>query len=267
MCSSKLGKASDYDLCNQTWNAMSIQNFCGVALMSKTLGEAKLSQRWPSEDRAVGKGMQSLWYTSENMQNHLPSQPFYIYIANAMNGTTHTDIAHHSIYALNFAKYAELNKRGRLDYTVYYTDFAHMTKADRGMQRLKVIRPPGDLTNTLAYPPAALAASKTETITVAAAPGAAVAASPAAPGPAPAPFPAPAPAPEEFEPDSAVFNYLSSHSWREKIVGKDVDPVSLDERVLYACLAAGMGPFNGIVKVEENKTVPPLPKERSGTGG
>merc|ERR1719183_1227651 len=102
--------------------------------------------------------MESLWYASENMQNHLPAEPFYIYVANSKNGTGHTDVAHHAIYALNFAKYAEMNKRGRLDYTVYYTDFQGMTKADRGMQRLRVIRPAGELSSSLEYPEAAIAA-------------------------------------------------------------------------------------------------------------
>ena len=59
-----------------------------------------------------------IWYASENMQKHLPSDPFYIYAATSMNGTDSVDIAHHSIFALNFAKYAEMGKHGGQQYSV-----------------------------------------------------------------------------------------------------------------------------------------------------
>jgi hypothetical protein len=259
MCNSELGKASDYDLCNKTWNKMTLETYCGDALMSTTLNEVRRTQTWPRDNSDMGRGMESLWYASENMQNHLPAEPFYIYVANSKNGTGHTDVAHHAIYALNFAKYAEMNKQGRLDYTVYYTDFQGMTKADRGMQRLRVIRPAGELSSSLEYPDAAIAAAEVGAgIAVGSAPSAAES---IAPGPAPSPYPAPAPAPG-IDTESAVFNYLSSHEWREDVVGRDVDPVSLEERVLYACLAAGMGPFHGVVKVseEDKKNETKIPK-------
>merc|ERR1719356_851737 len=102
-----------------TWNKKTLDTYCGDALMSTTLNEVRKTQTWPRDD----SDMESLWYGSENMQRHLPAEPFYIYVANSKNGTGHTDVAHHAIYALNFAKYAEMNKQGRLDYTVYYTDF------------------------------------------------------------------------------------------------------------------------------------------------
>jgi hypothetical protein len=316
MCDSKLGQATDYDLCNEAWNKKSMEAFCGESLHSATLGEVRKSQLWkqdsekaddkekpqleddkevsadppqmqemetsshdeklaflqkPTEDKEIeansssaevkkkqkGNGdvnasseddmdrMEILWYTSQNMQKHLPSEPFYMYIANSRNGTSHTDVAHHSIYALNFAKYAEMGKQGGLEYTVYYTDFARMTKADRGMQRVQVSRMEVD--DNLTYPIGAVPAS-----TEFAAPGAPI---PAIPASLSSPLPAPAPAPAAGNTFiTEVYNYLSTHDWRESIVGNDVQAVSLDERVLYACLAVGMGPFHGVVRAEENTT-------------
>merc|ERR1719359_2556684 len=82
--------------------------------------------------------MEKLWYASENMQHHKPSDPFFIYVANSMNGTGIEDMSQHSVYALNFAKFAEMGEHGGHQYTVYYTDFAHMAEEDRGTKRLEV---------------------------------------------------------------------------------------------------------------------------------
>merc|ERR1719453_2561720 len=168
----------------------------------------------------------------------MPSDPFYIYVANSMNGTDSVDIAHHSVFALNFAKYAEMGKHGGHQYTVYYTDFAHMTEADRGMQRLEVVPAPGGLASTtsLEFPADAKAVQGPA--------GAAGRAPSAGLALAPAPVPAPAPGPEPEYPvaGNTVFNYLSTHGWREDFADK-VEAGSLEERVLYACMAAGVGPF------------------------
>jgi len=242
MCGSALGNTSDYELCNVEWNERSLREFCGEALKSATLGQARARQVWTQENNTeeLGKGMEKLWYASENMQHHLPSDPFYIYVSNSMNGTGPVDVSHHSIFALNFAKFAEMGKHGGHQYTVYYTDFAHMSDADRGMQRLEVLRDPPSI-GGLALPPAAAAPP--------------VAAAPSAFMPPMAPAPAPGPAAPAFEvASSTVFNYLSTHGWREDVAeARDIEAASLEERILYACLAVGIGPFRAV----ENTTAPP----------
>lgn len=234
MCGSTLGNTSDYELCNEEWNERSLKEFCGEALKAATLEQARKRQVWPAEDD-VGKGMEKLWYASENMQRHLPSDPFYIYVANSMNGTGPVEVSHHSVFALNFAKFAEMGQHGGHQYTAYYTDFAHMTDADRGMQRLEVTRAPP----SLALPPAAAAPP------VPAAPSAVVPPASFAPAPGPAPGgPAPAPGPAFEIASPMVFNYLSTHGWREDVAeARDIEAASMEERVLYASFAVGIGPF------------------------
>jgi len=269
ICGSPLGESSDYELCNHVWNKKALKRFCGAALASATLGEVKKQHKWPKTDKDVG--MEKLWYSSENMQKHLPHDPFYIYVANSMNGTAAVDVAHHSIFALNFAKYAEMNKQGGIQYTAYYTDFAHMTEADRGMERVEVTRAPGDLglATGLVLPPAAIPsappAKEEPVVVMAGGPGSAPGPGPAAfAGPAPGPAPAPAPAPAvEKKAGTTVFNYLSTHNWREDFAGKEVEAGSMEERVLYACLAAGAGPYKEFqvppnkTKVEEKESASP----------
>jgi len=250
LCGSPLEKESDYELCNHVWNKKALKRFCGEALKTATLGDVQKQQKFPEADKDLSIGLEKLWYAGENMQKHLPHDPFYIYVANSMNGTQAVDVAHHSIFALNFAKYAEMNKEGGIQYTVYYTDFEHMTEADRGMKRIEVSSAPGDLglASRLEMPAAALPSAP-----VAGGPGSAPSPGPAVfAGPAPAPAPGPAPGPAAA--NSIVYNYLSTHDWREKyFASKDTDPGSLEERVLYACLAAGAGPFKPI-ELEPNVT-------------
>lgn len=233
---------SDYVLCNQEWNEKAVLQFCGDAMQSRTLDQARSAQVWPREDKKVGRGMEKLWYGSENMQHHKPSESFYIYVANSKNGTGAEDVSQHSIFALNFAKFAEMGEHGGHQYTVYYTDFAHMSEEDRGMKRLEVSRAPSGLDLTDPLPPAVNA------------PAAPVALRAGRPNMAtmPGPAPAPAPAPDE-EVAATVFNYLSTHGWREDLGVGDVEAGSLEERVLYACLAAGVGPFKELV-IEANET-------------
>jgi len=252
MCHSALGNSSDYVLCNEKWNEKALSQFCGEARKGRTLEQVRAHQVWLREDKEVGKGMEKLWYASENMQKHLPSDPFYIYAANSMNGTSAVDLAHHSIFALNFAKYAEMGKHGGHQYTVYYTDFAHMTEADRGMQRLE------GKSTSLELPPDAGAVQGPAAV-AGRSPSAAV-----APAPAPAAAPAPAPGPEPEYPvaGKVVFNYLSTHGWREDFADK-VEAGSLEERVLYACMAAGVGPFGAL----PNETETADRKSESGTLG
>lgn len=244
MCGSAIGSAADYELCNDEWHQKALQEFCGEALKSATLGQVAKRQVWPRNDKEVGQGMEKLWYASENMQQHRPSDPFYLYVENSMNGTGPMDVSHHSVFALNFAKYGEMGDHGGHQYTVYYTDFLHMQEADRGMKRFQVSRaPPG-----IALPPAAAASP------MFAAPGPAPAFA-HAPAPAPAPGPAPGPAARApaFEvAGPTVFNYLSTHGWREDVAdSRNIEVASLEERVLYACLAVGIGPFRAV----KNETV------------
>lgn len=258
MCGSEIGNTSDYDLCNEEWNARSLREFCGEALKSATLGQVTARQVWAKKDDE-GKGMEKLWYASENMQKHMPSgeDPFYIYVANSMNGTSAVDVAHHSLFALNFAKYAEMGKHGGHQYTVYYTDFAHMSEEDRGTQRLTVLRAPHDLHMS----PAAAASSVAPSPSAIVPPGiSGLGLAARYPGPAPARAPSPAPAFETAPPVPTVFNYLSTHGWREDVAeAREVEAGTMEERVLYACLAAGIGPFasanNTMNKTEESAAV------------
>lgn len=258
MCGSPLGVASDYDLCNEDWNKQALDRFCGKALESATLGEVQKLQRWPKDEvessgavlapppAKESNGFEQLWDNAKNMQKHVPHEPFYLYVANAMNGTRAMDAAHHSVFALNFAKYAEMGKEGAIQYTAYYTDFAHMTEADRGMKRLEVSSAPGDLglATDLALPPEA---NGPAAAIMAPSPG------PAGPAPASSPAgPAPAPAPSQA-PGTTVLNYLSTHNWREDFAGRDVEAGSAEERILYACMAAGVAPFEEF-HVRPNKT-------------
>jgi len=265
MCEEQMRNTSAYDLCNEEWNANALRDFCDDELQSKTLEQVRSHLVWPREDKTVGRGMEKLWYTSENMQRHKPSEPFYIYVANSKNGTSAEDISQHSIFALSYAKFAEMGDHGGHQYTVYYTDFAHMSKEDRGMKRLSVSDTPSGLGNAPAaagrIPPAfnAPASADADSLTPSSRRSAIVNlraghAGPF-PGPMPGPAPAPAPMPAPANDDVAtttVLNYLSTHAWREDLGADDVDPGSLDEQVLYACLAAGVSPFEPIK--EQNKT-------------
>lgn len=235
MCGTETSEVvSDYNLCNEEWNEKTMDQFCGDEMKSKTLEQVRSHQVWPREDKEVGRGMEKLWYASENMQQHKPSDPFFIYVANSMNGTGIEDISKHSVYALNFAKFAEMGEHGGHQYTVYYTDFANMNEEDRGMERFEVSRVKDALDLADALPPPVHA------------PGAAPAASafraPHIIGSMPWPAPAPAPAPA-VEEERLTFNYLSTHGWREDLGTDGLDAGSVEERVLYACLAAGIGPF------------------------
>jgi len=254
MCGSPLGETSDYELCNHVWNQRALKRFCGSFHKTATLGEVKKQQMWPA-DAAKGGGMEKLWYNSENIQKHLPHDPFYLYVANSMNGTSAVDVSHHSIFALNFAKFAEMNKQGGLQYTIYYTDFAHMTEADRGMERIEVSKAPGDLGfgAGLKLPASALPPSAPAAAPVMAGPSAAPSPGPSPAGPAPAPAPSPA---EEDHGATTVFNYLSTHNWREDFAGKRLHAGSAEERIMYACLAASAGPFGHLHKPNKTHKVP-----------
>lgn len=249
LCGSPLGETSDYELCNHVWNKRALKRFCGEKYETATLEEVQKEQVWKTNST----GLERLWYNSENIQKHLPHDPFYMYIANSKNGTSAEDVAHHSIFALNFAKYAEMGKQGGLQYTVYYTDFAHMSEDDQGMQRFEISSAPGDLAvaSDLALPPSAWPVpeeTKEAEAAAGGAPGAAPAPGPISMGPGPAPAPAPGPAAA----GNTVFNYLSTHNWREDFAGREVEAASREERILYACLAAEAGPFR-VVK-PTNKT-------------
>jgi len=123
---------SDYNLCNMTWHNMTMAKYCGDGFATATLGDLAASQRWPREDPEVGLGMEKLWYAAENMQLHQPS-PFYMFIANNMNGTDGFSIPHEALYARNYATFAE---KAGVNFTVYYTDYIHMKTTDVGMERI-----------------------------------------------------------------------------------------------------------------------------------
>lgn len=131
---------ADYVLCNQTWHDATVAKFCGDNFASATLGEVAASQRWPREDAEVGLGMEKLWYAAKNMQAHQPDS-FYIYIANALNGTGFMDIPHEAIYARNYATFAE---KAGVNYTVYYTDYKHMKATDAGTERVSATGQQGE---------------------------------------------------------------------------------------------------------------------------
>merc|ERR1719353_1353152 len=118
------GQTSDYNLCNETYHEEVTGKFCGEYFSEATLGEVRDACVWPAEDPEVGKGMEVLWYNSLNMQKHQP-KPFYLYVANRLNGTKAMNVVHNTLYSRNYAKYAEM---AGINYTVYYTDYEGMTE-------------------------------------------------------------------------------------------------------------------------------------------
>merc|ERR1719408_847121 len=54
MCNSIVGNTSDYNLCNEEWNARSLKEFCGEARKTATLGQARARQEWPGKDDGMG---------------------------------------------------------------------------------------------------------------------------------------------------------------------------------------------------------------------
>lgn len=111
----------------QTWDSAARSDICGEAFATITLGEVREHQRWPREDPEVGLGFEKLWYTADNMLAHSPASPFYVYVANSMNGSSGMDMPHQALYARGYGKYA---KQAGHEYTVYYTDYKHMTEDD-----------------------------------------------------------------------------------------------------------------------------------------
>merc|ERR1711988_2032465 len=69
------------------------------------------------------------------MLSHSPASPFYVYIANSMNGSAAMDMPHQALYSRGYGKYA---KQGGHEYTVYYTDYKHMTQDDVSDTRVEV---------------------------------------------------------------------------------------------------------------------------------
>jgi len=121
-------------LCNKEYHEKAISQFCGQDFQHTTFGDIKESLKWPSDDPEVGPGMEKLWYNSANMQKHAP-KPFYLYIHNELNGTTHMEIVHNAMHARNYAKFAE---KAGINFTVYYTDYNAMTPDDKGDKRFSV---------------------------------------------------------------------------------------------------------------------------------
>merc|ERR1712000_340198 len=71
------GQTVDYNLCNATWNELTVAAFCGDAFASTSIGEVLEGLTWPQDD-ALQSGFGKLWHTEINMQMHKPADPFYL---------------------------------------------------------------------------------------------------------------------------------------------------------------------------------------------
>lgn len=128
------------NLCNMTWHNATVARYCTAdAYATATVGDLVETQVWPTET-AQQKGLAKLWYAQRNMAGaaahyNLTATPFYVYVANQLNGTVHMEVVHHAVAARAYAKAAAA---AGLRYVSYYTDYAHMTADDAGDARFAV---------------------------------------------------------------------------------------------------------------------------------
>merc|ERR1711862_901812 len=87
--------------------------FCGIGFQHVTIGDLIMEQRWPRDDPEVGRGMERIWYTSENMRKHMPS-PFYVLLVNLKSEDY--GLLHSSLYIPGF-------KRAYHEAGAYYTAY------------------------------------------------------------------------------------------------------------------------------------------------
>mmetsp|Transcript_76185 Transcript_76185/g.217618 ORF Transcript_76185/g.217618 Transcript_76185/m.217618 type:complete len:195 (-) Transcript_76185:98-682(-) len=125
---------SDYNLCNDTWQAETNELYCNDEALfnTATIGDVVASQVWDRDDPDVGRGMEVLWYTSMNMLAYQPTQPstngtFYMYIANSLNSTEGMNVVHDALYS---RRYADLAAQAGFNFTVYYTDYNGMSPTE-----------------------------------------------------------------------------------------------------------------------------------------
>ena len=128
------------NLCNMTWHNATVARYCTAdAYATATVGDLVETQVWPTET-AQQRGLAKLWYAQRNMAGaaahyNLTATPFYVYVANRLNGTVHMEVVHHAVAARAYAKAAAA---AGLRYVSYYTDYAHMTADDAGDARFAV---------------------------------------------------------------------------------------------------------------------------------
>jgi acetyl esterase/lipase len=109
-----------YKICNDTWEKLTLDRYCGSSFDTATVGELKQTQRWPREDPDVGAGMQKLWYASDNMRKHTP-RPFYVFLENLKK--ENYGLLHSSLYLPSFKRF--FNEAG-IYFTAYYDDHPQM---------------------------------------------------------------------------------------------------------------------------------------------
>lgn len=113
-----------YQICNETWNRVTLDRYCGDNFDTATVGDLSRSQRWPDEDPEVGEGMQKIWYATWNMQEHTP-KPYYVLLHNLK--TEDVGLLHSSLYVPSFKR--AFNEAG-IFYAAYYDDHPEMEDYD-----------------------------------------------------------------------------------------------------------------------------------------
>ena len=95
------------------------------------------AQAWPNATDH-DRGIATLWLNSRNLLAYrkradVPKTPFYLYVANRLNGTAGMNVVHNALYA---RLYHELAVEAGINATSYYTDCAAMRPTDRSPTRL-----------------------------------------------------------------------------------------------------------------------------------
>ena len=131
------GQRSDYNVCNKTYQQMTHDRFCASEALfgAATLGEVRNALVWPRDDPVVGRGMERLWYTSENMLLRPlgENSPFHLFVVNRLNSTAGMNVVHSALYARQYARIAEA---AGVNFSVYYTDYEGMRDSDKGTERV-----------------------------------------------------------------------------------------------------------------------------------
>ena len=136
-CEADKEKKSEEALCNQSWHDATMARFCGAAMAGATLDDLVGAQAWPNATDHE-RGIATLWLNSRNLLAYrkradVPKTPFYLYVANRLNGTAGMNVVHNALYA---RLYHELAVEAGINATSYYTDYAAMRPTDRSPTRL-----------------------------------------------------------------------------------------------------------------------------------
>ena len=102
-CEADKEKKSEEALCNQSWHDATMARFCGAAMAGATLDDLVGAQAWPNATDHE-RGIATLWLNSRNLLAYraradVPKTPFYLYVANRLNGTAGMQVVHNALYA------------------------------------------------------------------------------------------------------------------------------------------------------------------------